>query len=286
METDAATRTVLFCGASNTRGYGVDPAVRFAAVLQNELGATLQGPWRFAVSTALPGFHNFRALLETAIPQTQPAVLVIQCPTSPISFTINYPRWLNALLSLQRRHLDWRRERAVAAEINREPAGTRSRRDALREGRFVESVNRFRFTRFSALRKLRSYAGRRYGVLVTTTVDEYVEGVMSLLATARAHFHGPILFIGPLPMSEEGYPGYFERARESSRKVARRLAETAPECSFIDVLQPLAPIPSAELLLSDHTHLTAEGHRRLAELLLPELRRAMRASVASTAPSR
>lgn len=275
------SRTVLFFGASNTRGYGIDPAQRFAAILERELSTSFDDAWQFVVSTSPHQFQAFRAKLKAAIAHTPPTILVIQCPTYPLSFPIDFPRWVNALRAVQGRHLHWRRERAVAAEISRDPTGARNRRDALREGRFIESVYRFRLTSRPSLRRLRNLAARRYGVRATSTLSQYLEGMASLQAAARDHFRGPIVFIGLLPMGENGFPGYAARAHEWNRAVAGRFTDAAQNLFFVDVLEPLAQLPPDRLLLSDETHLNIEGHRRLAELLRPDLARVMRGQPAA-----
>ena len=249
------------------------PEHRYAAILESMLAPTLGGRWRFAVASSPSDLRVIGEKLESALEQYRPDALMLNCPTGPASFFINYPRWMNLLRSMPARFLEWRKESAVALEIRNDSRRERTRRDVLREGRFIDSVYRSRLSSWPALRRLRAHAGRRYGVVVKTTSERYVERLLGFRTIARDHMQGPILFVGVIPLSDNLYPGFHQRAHEWNRELNKHLPDTAQRCFFIDVMEELAVMPSSRLLLNDETHLSIEGHRRFAELLLPELRR-------------
>lgn len=267
------TRTVLFFGDSNTRGFGLMPQHRYAAVLERSLEGVPAGQWQFVVVAAASDLRTMGGKLEAALTRHRPDVLVVQCPTGPASYFIKYPPWLNLLRSLPARHLRWRKERAIAAELEEDQTHRRTRRDVLLDGHYVDSVYRFRLGKWAALRALREAAGRRYGVVVKATGARYLERMLQMRAMARAAVEGPILFFGLLPVSDSLYPGYHQRAREWNAELAKHLPDSAQRCSYVDVMEPLAALPSGDLLLSDESHFNVDGHRRIAALLLPELRR-------------
>ena len=77
------TRTVLFFGDSNTRGYGVGREMRFAAQIEAALAPVVGDRWRFVASGASSDFREIRVRLHGAVAKYQPDVLVWQCPTGP-----------------------------------------------------------------------------------------------------------------------------------------------------------------------------------------------------------
>lgn len=264
--------TALFFGTSNTRGFGVLPEHRYAAVLERSLQCTLDGRWQFVVATSPGDLGVFGEKLAAALTRHRPDLVVVQCPTSPASYSINYPRWLNALRGLHARRLRWHKERAIAAEIDGDPSRQRTRRDALREGLYLDPVYSLRLGRWAAVRRLRAAAVRRYGLIVNMTGEQYVDSILRLRRTVRASTQAPTLFWGLLPLSENLYPGYHQRARDWSSELAKHVPDEARRCYFVDVMGALAAVSSRELLLNDETHLSISGHGRVADVLLPELR--------------
>jgi lysophospholipase L1-like esterase len=269
------TRTVLFFGDSNTRGYGVGRAGRYAALVEAELRADGIGDWQFALEYAVSDFRVIPGRLEAAVATHVPRVIVWQCPTGPASFFVNYPRWIAAPRALYHRLLERLQERYIRADVRADPTRQRSRYDALYEGRYLDTLHRWKPWHVPGALALRRHVARRHGVIAKTTGERYVRRICRLRDATLAQMPASILFLGLLPLSDEYYTGYTQRAKEWGAALAAVLHEPAASRFYLDVHEPLTRNGTERLLLRDGTHLSPEGHRRLAGIVAPRLRELM-----------
>lgn len=263
--------TVLFFGDSNTRGYGLAPEQRFAAVLERDLAGSTTSRWQFEVASSPSDLKAMVERLQKALDRYRPDILVWQCFTGPASYEIDFPPWMRRLRSVQDRYFAWRTRRAVSAEVRADPSGQRTERDAIHEGRYVDQVFRYRPGRLLLLRRARALIARRYGLVTKATRERYLQRMLEARSALRSQTQIPILFLGILPLSDTLYPGYHRRAFEWGAELERVLPDPAQHTFYIDMMTPLAPDAERGLLLNDATHLTVEGHRRVACLVRPLL---------------
>lgn len=263
-------RTLLFFGDSNTRGYGVGRERRFASLVAGEVEAARGGRWTVEVEHAESDFRAFRPRLDAALERHPPGLLVLQCPTGPASWFVAAPRWLRTARRPLERLLAWRERRLVAREIRRDPGRYDTPREARYDGLYLERLYRFEPRKWSFFRRLNRPLTHRYGLEVKATLDRYLDRMLDLRARARARTDAEIVFLGLLAADERIYPGYPARVAEWTPRLAALLDDPAARSCFVD------PIPALgwsveDVLLGDGTHLSPEGHRRVAERLTPLL---------------
>jgi lysophospholipase L1-like esterase len=263
------TKTVLFFGDSNTRGYGVGPAHRYAAHVEAALAPTTED-WRFIVRSAHSDFHAIAARLHDAIAQHCPDVLVWQLPTGPAAYSVRYPWWLRPARSAYSTVFRWRREWGIRRQIARAPSADDARRHVLSEGRFVDALYGWRPARWPGTRHVNGWLAARYGLFVKATGERYLELVERHRDRVRAASNARLLFIGPVPHNDDMYPGFGERVTAWSEDLARLLHHPAKGSIYVDAYRPLAAHPDRHLI-GDGCHLTPAGHLRLSTLVVPAL---------------
>lgn len=261
------SRTILFFGDSNTRGYGVGRQQRFAAVLETALAARGHAAWRCVVGHAPSDFRSFARRLDYPMETFVPDILVWQCPTGPAAYFVRYPEWITRLATFHNRWFNWRRARYIRADMRAGGEG-RTRREALYEGRYLNRLYGLRPARWPGIRQARRLLAARYGTRVKATRERYLELASAARDQLRARTGAPILFLGLFPHSDESFPGYTARIAEWNGYLARLLHQPDAGLLFLDVANGLHP-GSDQLLFSDGMHLSIEAHRRVAEIILP-----------------
>jgi lysophospholipase L1-like esterase len=264
------SRTILFFGDSDTRGYGVGRQERFAGRVEAALAGQGNG-WKCEVAHAPSDFRAFATRLEPALAKHAPEILVWQCPTGPAGYLVRYPKWILRIGALHNRGFDWWRERNIDADV-RDGGGERSRKEAVYEGRYLDRVYRRRPSRWFGVRQLRRLIVAHYGTAVKATRERYLELAARAREQLRGHTSVPILFLGLFPLDDEYFPGYLARAKEWNRHLPEVLHQPERGFHFIDVLRILEAGWDG-VVLADGQHLTAEGHRRVAALILPTIER-------------
>ena len=79
------------------------------------------------------------------------------------------------------------------------------------------------------------------------------------------------LILGLLLHSDDMFPGFGERALAWSRDLDGLLQQPARGRFYLELCAPLMQSNVTRYLLHDGTHLSADGHRRIAELVTPVL---------------
>jgi lysophospholipase L1-like esterase len=271
------TRTILFFGDSNTRGYGVGRERRYAALIEAELHARGEASWKVAVSGADSDFRVIPARLDAAIAKHQPDILVWQLPTGPAAYFVRYPPWLRPLRALYNSFFAWQRERHIRGDITRMGGPERRpRREAMFEGMYVASLYRWRPASWPITRHANRWLAARYGLVVKATRERYLEIMARHRERLRAQTGARFLFFGLLPQRESFYPGFGARVLAWSKDLGDLLDRPADGSHYLDVSPSLVPVADA-VVLEDGAHLTASGHRQVAALVLPRLVELMRA---------
>jgi lysophospholipase L1-like esterase len=282
----AMSRTVLFFGDSNTRGYGAGRERSFAKVIAGALPAPLAAAWRVASAGADSDFRAIPPRLDAALAKHRPAILVCQCPTGPLAYFVQYPPWLARIRGVYNAFFQWRRERGITADLRRRPPDQRTRREALYDGRYVDTLYRWRPASWPITRHANRILAARYGLVVKATRERYLELMARQRDRIRAQTSAVVLFLGPFPHDESFYPGFGARVRAWSEDLAALLHRPAEGSTYLDVYRPLTVESPGRYLLRDGAHLTAEGHRRVAHLILPTLVALMHEVGAASAPGR
>lgn len=260
-------RSLLFFGDSNTRGYGVGRERRFASLVTQAIDEAAPGEWTAAVAHAESDFRAFRPRLEAALDRHAPELLVIQCPTGPASWFVAVPPWFRRARRPLERLLEWREQRLVARELRRAPQRYPSARDARYDGLYLERLHRLEPRKWWGFRNLNGPLARRYGLEVKATLERYLDRMLDLRARVRAKTDAEIVCIGLLSADERIYPGYRARVAEWTPRLAAALDDPAARSSFVDPTAALGWNVD-EILLRDGTHLSREGHRRVAAALI------------------
>ncbi len=264
------SKTILFFGDSNTRGYGVGRSARYATLANAALS---DSAWHFQVGHAESDFHAIPGRIANAVTRHRPQIIVWQCPTGPASFFVDYPARIVRLRAAYHQLLGRLEERYVSSEVE----DGRSRYDAVYEGRFLNRVHLWKPWHLPGAMRVRRWLARRYGTIAKTTGDRYVELMCRVRDQVRAKSSAPILFLGLLPMDDDYYPGFAQRAHAWGAKLTKVLDAPAAGYHYLDVHPPLTRDGMRGLLLRDGTHLSVDGHRRLAALVIPRLRELMAA---------
>ncbi len=265
------SRTVLIFGDSNTRGHGVGLERRYGALLDADLRAATGGEWRVAVAHAASNLRAISDRFDRAIAKYAPTIIVWQCPTGPASYFVDYPPWIQTLQAVHNWFFRRIRERYIRADIQADHERNRTRRDAVYESRYLHDLYSWRLSRLSPMRRLQRVLAARYGTIVKTTKERFVERVCQMGDRLRAQAGAPILFLGLLPLSDDYYYGYGPRTMEWDAALAAALHRPDAGQVFLEVRGPLTRDGGAGLLLNDGTHLSPAGHRLLADAVLPTL---------------
>ncbi len=268
------SRTVLFFGDSNTRGAGVGRETRFAALVEAELGGA-DGSWRFAVGHSESDFHLFPPRLDAALAKHSPDIVVLQCPTGPATYWINYPPWIRWFTSLSGTSFKWLMERYVRAYTQGNANDGQARRNALYEAKFLDPLFRWNAAQWAGARHLRRWFGKRYGTIVKATGPRYVQLMCRLRDRVQSQSSAQLLVLGLIPHSENYYHGYGKRAREFGELLAAVLHRPDERVVYLDMLEGMSKEDTSRLLISDGRHLSPLGHRRAAEIVAPALKRLM-----------
>lgn len=264
------TRTVLFFGDSNTRGYGTGRERRYAALVEAALAPTTGAGWRFVVRGADSDFHAIAERLHGAVAKYQPDVVVWQCPTGPAAYFVQYPPWLRPIRAAYNAMFKWRRERGIRTEQARADAARSSRHDVLYDGRYVDSLYRWRPASWPITRHANALLARRYGVFVKATRERYLELMARHRDRLRADSRARLLFLGLVPHDDAFYPGFGARVTEWSPHLAALLHHPEDGAVYVDLYATLADHPRRHLL-HDGAHLAPDGHRKVADLVVPAL---------------
>jgi len=267
------SRTVLFFGDSNTRGAGVGPEARFAALLEADLACTADGAWTFAIGHSASDFHVIPERLDAALAKHAPDIVVLQCPTGPVAYWINYPPWMRWLTASSNRSFRWLTELYIRAYTKLDPERSKARRDVLYEGKFLDPLYRWNVAQWLGVRHFRRWFAARYGTIVKVTGPRYVQLVCRLRDRLRKLSKAKVLLLGLIPHSEDYYPGYQKRASEFSKLLEAALHRPEENVVYFDLHSYLMPYGTRDLLIRDGRHLSAEGHRRVAEAVVPILKR-------------
>lgn len=272
------SRTVLFFGDSNTRGYGVGRRERFAALIEAQLARTVAASWRVAVAATESDLRVIPERLDLALTRYAPDVLVWQCPTGPAAYFVAYPPWARRARALYALFFERLRERAIRRDVARAGGDARrSRHDALYEGLYVDRLYRWRPASWPGTRYVNGWLAARYGTRVKATCDRYVAFVTEMRDRVHARGCGTILFLGLLPHSDLVYPGYMQRARAWNERLEAALHRAERGDFYLDVTRHFGKTDVEQCLLSDGAHLTRAGHRRVAEIVLATLPDLLRA---------
>jgi lysophospholipase L1-like esterase len=266
----------LFFGDSNTRGYGVDRSLRHTALLERRLRADGFTSWTFVTVTERSDLRAIPAKIEKAVTTHRPTIIVWRCPTGPATYRIAYPRWTRELKGLHRRWFRWQRGRLVDAELDAGDRKERATHDALTDGTFLNELNRWRLLRVPGARPLKNAMAARYGFQVKATCDRYVERLAEIRDAVQLQVDAPVLMIGLIP---HDVPGYDDRVRTWRPVLADRFDRPADGSHYLDVFESLRT--ENGLLLRDGIHLSAVGHRQLADLVVDPLRELMIATPAA-----
>jgi lysophospholipase L1-like esterase len=266
------TRTVLFFGDSNTRGYGVGREHRFVSRIEKTLAPVIGSEWRFVVAGTESDFRMIPERLEKAVATNHPHIVVWQIPTGPCTYFPRYPRWLRPARAVYeaafKRWLEHRVRRDVA---RRGGEAESARREALYEGLYLDQAFRWRPSSWPVTRRVNGWLAARYGTEVKATRERYFELVVRYSDRVRAQSGAPQLLLGLLLHSDDMFPGYGERALAWSRDLHELLHEPARGRYYVELCAPLMQGGVARHLLRDGTHLSPEGHQRVAELVTPAL---------------
>ncbi len=274
----AMTRTVLFFGDSNTRGYGVGRDSRYAALVETAMPDAVETGWRFQTATTASDFRLIATRLDTAIAAYRPAIIVWTCPTGPLAYYVREPQWYKRLRKRFRRRLHARQERIIQDDIARGGGeDTRPRREAVYEGRYLDELYRGMPRNWPGMRWLRPLFAARYGTIVKATEGQYYELMRRHRERVRRATDATLLFCSVFPHSEYAYPGFNARASAWNAGLSRLLHEPGTGSTFVDVYGPLTRRRPHEHLLRDGMHLSSHGHRIVADVLVPEIRALMRA---------
>lgn len=273
------TRTVLFFGDSNTRGYGVGRARRFATLIEAALAPEMGSTWRFAASGATSDFKVIPERLDAAIAKHRPDILVWQCPTGPAAYFVQYPAWLRPLRAVYNAFFKWQRQLRIRWDIARGGgAARRPRSEALSEGLYVEALYRWRPASWPIARHVNGILAQRYGTFVKATRERYLALMERHRDRLRASTDADMLFLGLVPHSDFFYPGYCERVLAWGKDLEALLHRPALGCFYVELCAPLLQDGGVRRhLLRDGAHLSAAGHRRVAELVVPALASLMHA---------
>lgn len=277
----SSTKTVLFFGDSNTRGYGVDPQLRWASLVEEQLRGATREPWTYAVASSWSDFKAIPKRLEAALAEYDPSIVVMACPTGPAAYYLHYPEWARKIGAVNRRIFAWADWFHVRAAMR--SAKQSSERDVRYEGRYVDALHRWQILRWPGARQLNRWMGSHYGVRVKATRERYLEWMEQRREQIRSQTAAPILFLSLIPHSDDYHPGYLQRAREWNRDLAALLDRPAEGSHYLDLFEPLAGRPTADMLLRDGTHLSPRGHSVVAPVIAPFLQQLM-AACARTAP--
>ncbi len=269
-------RTILFFGDSNTRGAGVGVPARFATLLEGSVAGLTNPPWQFALAHSESDLGIYPGRLDAALAKHLPSIVVLQCPSGPATFWINYPPWVRRLNALPNASFRWILERYIRAAVERRPEGHRTRRVALYESLYLDAAYRWNISQWFPARQIRRWCTTRYGTTRKTTPERYVELIGRLRDQIRlSQSQAKILFLGLLPQSEDYYPAYPQRAAEWSAKLAAALDRPDEGVLYLELHSYLLRDGGRDVLLSDGRHLTAGAHRRIAEAVTPVLQRLM-----------
>jgi hypothetical protein len=272
----------LFFGDSNTRGYGVGPAHRYAAHVEGALAPLTDG-WRFVVRSANSDFRAIAERLHDAVEKHRPDVLVWQLPTGPAAYFVRYPWWLRPARSAYGRVFRWRREWGIRRQIARTASTDDARRAVLNEGRYIDALYGWRPARWPGTRHVNRWLAARYGLFVKATRERYLELAERHRDRVRSASDARLLFIGPLPHHDDMYPGFGERVTAWGEDLARLLHHPAEGSVYIDAYAPLAAHLDGHLI-QDGCHLTPAGHLHLSTLVIPALIPLMRSCEAGEQP--
>jgi lysophospholipase L1-like esterase len=266
------TRTVLFFGDSNTRGFGVGRERRFSALIEKALVPTIGSEWRFVVTGTESDFRLIPERLEKAVETNHPDIVVWQIPTGPCAYFPRYPTWLRPLRAAYeavfKRWLEFKIRSDVA---RRGGVGEPARREALYEGLYLDQAFRWRPSAWRGTRHVNGWLAARYGLEVKATRERYLELVMRYSERMRALSNAHQLILSLLLHSDDMFPGFGTRALTWSRDLHGLLHQPARGRTYFELCAPLMQGDVALYLLHDGTHLSVEGHRRVAELVTPVL---------------
>ncbi len=270
------TRTILFFGDSNTRGYGVGRTLRYSALVETALRAA-GIDWRCATATTASDFRLIAARLDTALAAYDPTIVVWTCPTGPLAYYVREPEWYRRLRRRFRPQLRRRQERIIQADIARGGgADTRPRREAEYEGRYLDELYRGMPRNWPGMRWLRPLFAARYGMKVKANEGQYLELMRRHRARVREQTAASLVFCSIFPHSEFAYPGFNGRVTACNARLASLLHEPDAGSFVVDVYGPLTRRRPDTHLLRDGMHLSTAGHRIVAETLMPLLRSLIR----------
>lgn len=264
-------RTVLLFGDSNTRGFGVGAEARFATLVEAILGHAFDPPWKFAVGHSVSDFHVFPGRLDAALAKHSPEVVVLQCPTGPATYWINYPRWIRWFVTTSGWTFKQLQEAYIRAYLPNGSDQPQARRDTLYEGKFVDPLYRWNLAQWNGPRQIRRWFAKRYGVLVKATGPRYVQLMCRLRDRLRSQSRAKVLVLGLLPHSEDYYPDYHKRAREFGKLLHAALHRPDEDVVYLDLYDALMPEGFDGMVISDGKHLSVDGHRRLAPIVASAL---------------
>ena len=265
-------RTVLFFGDSNTRGYGVGRERRFSSLVERALAPTIGSELRFVLTGTESDFRLIPERLERAVATNHPDIVVWQIPTGPCAYFPRYPRWLRPLRAVYEATFKRLLERRIRNDAARRGGVEESaRREALYEGLYLDQAFRWRPSAWPGTRHVNGWLAARYGMEVKATRERYLELVVRYSDRMRAQSDAHQLLLGLLLHSDDMFPGFGERALAWSRDLQRLLHQPAHGRSYLELCAPLMQGGAARHLLRDGTHLSAEGHRHVAELVTPVL---------------
>lgn len=275
----AVTRTVLLFGDSNMRGFGVGREARFAALAESALAPTATAAWQFAVSSCASELGLIRQRLPHALTKYAPDLLVLHCPGGPTVPLIDYPAWVRAPQSLHKRLLA-RIEAFHQRAERRSPDTQRTEREVLYDGLYVDQIHRWKPSSVPVLSHIRRAIIKRFPTTPVITLEKYLARLQELVDLIRRIRPRPvpIVFLGLVPLRPDYYPGYNERVLGWSTAIAEALHRPAEHLFYVDT-SPLFSVAPRLMLIRDGTHLSAEGHRRVAELIVPMLRQVMESCV-------
>jgi hypothetical protein len=239
------------------------------ALVESALRTSGSDGWVFEVAAAATDFRDYRKRLDPELMRVRPRVLVCQCPGGPSCPTPSFPRWARALMTIERRLLARLIDAHVATEVRSDP--DRTRHDARYEGRYLDRVSRWEPSNWPVVGPIWRTRVSRYLAVPKLTCEGYVQRILDLRERARTAGVRQVLFIGLLPIAEDVCPGH--RVRAPGWCAALRGALDDPEngSRFLDIHGALADLPLDRLLLKDRTHLSEDGHRRVAALVAPVL---------------
>ena len=264
-------RNVLFFGDSNTHGYGVGPAKRWATLVENQLKADASGSWTYSVSGTRSDFRLIRDRLPLAVEKYAPDVLVWQLPTGPMSYYVRYPKWVRPARRIPKRFFRYHYERHVDAQLAAE-GGARTRSEVISEGLFLDQVQVWKPSRWFGFRAIRRWMAHRYGVEPKVTKARYLDLVESMRAAIRERSRATLVLVAFVPHSDVNFPGFSARAREWLDAVRETFHRPQHGQHVIDVFRPVTAEGTREVLLRDGFHMSPHGHEKLAKALAPELR--------------